>query len=363
MAVPSTISIKINGAPVDDQLLLTLQSLEVELGVREQGIFRWKTIMGQDPAGDWASFAEQRFSPGSIISIDVGLEANQRSLIRGYLTEFKMNFNADPCSSSLEIVGMDALEKMKRSERRRNLAGLTLNAAVSLLFNDSQILPPSSGVPNTGAASPNGQPPAQAQNDLEFIRRLADENNCEVYVEPINGTDQGFFQPLNLAGSPEIPSPIMIQQGPINHVRNASFYYDLTGPTAVTANFVDANGRALGDPVRVDLRDNLSSFDKTLLGPPGFAKVERLQRSGSETREHLQARCAALLERNSWVVVGKGELDTQSYGDLLFPRHRVRVQGAAGSFSGDYLVWKVKHTLTREQHCQTFELRRKLGVN
>lgn len=363
MAFASNISIQVNGAPIDDTLLMTLQSLEVELGVREQGIFRWKTVMGQDALGDWASFAEQRFTPGSIISVDASLDTNRRSLIRGYLTEFKMNFNADPCSSSLEVVGMDALEKMKRSERRRNLAGLTLNAAVSLLFNDNEILPPTSGVPNTGAADPNGQPPAQAQNDLEFIRRLADENNCEVYVEPINGTDHGFFQPLDLAGAPEITSPIMIQQGPINHVRNASFYYDLSGPTAVTANFVDGNGRPLGDPVRADLRDHLSSFDKTLLGPPGFAKVERLQRSGSETREHLQARCDALLERNSWVVLGKGELDTQLYGDLLYPRHRVKVQGAAGSFSGDYLVWKVKHTFTREQHCQTFELRRKLGVN
>jgi hypothetical protein len=146
-------------------------------------------------------------------------------------------------------------------------------------------------------------------------------------------------------------------------VRNASFYYDLTGPTAVIGNFVDANGRALGDPVRVDLRDNLSQFDKTLLGPADFAKVERLQRSGSETRDHLQSRCAAQLEKNSWVVVGKGELDTQAYGDLLYPRHRVKVQGAAMSFGGDYMVWKVKHKLTREQHCQEFELRRKLGVN
>ena len=73
--------------------------------------------------------------------------------------------------------------------------------------------------------------------------------------------------------------------------------------------------------------------------------------------------CQAELEKHSWVVVGKGELDSAAYGDFLIARRAVFMQGVSSSFTGDFLVWQVTHSFTRDLYCQRFELRKKLGVN
>src|SRR5437870_8798788 len=76
MAVTSAIAIAVGGAPrvpgdpLPAEQLRTLQSVEVEGGVREQAVFRIRMAVGQDATGDWASFGEQTFTPGTRLTID-----------------------------------------------------------------------------------------------------------------------------------------------------------------------------------------------------------------------------------------------------------------------------------------------------
>jgi hypothetical protein len=356
-------TVTINRQPLSQAQLRVLQSVDVEMGVGQQGMFKLKLAIGQDASGDWARDAEQTFTPSVPVSVDAQIGTTSTRLLNGVLTEFKMNFQADPCQSQLELTGMDVLEKLKRATSRQSFANQSLRTVVSSVFQRQNIEAPATGVPDTGTPNQNRETQMQAHNDLEFLRALADTANCEVYVEPRGDRDQGHFEPLDLANAPTIATPIEVNQGAQSPARSVSFYYDLSGPTVIEANLVDAQGRAGDAPVRSDLRDRVSPRDKTLLGPSDFATVQRLQRHGRETRDQLQRLCDTQLERHSWIVIGKGELDTAAYGDLLLPRRAVTVRGVSGAFAGTYLVWKVTHAFTRDLYCQRFELRRKLGVH
>jgi phage protein D len=358
----TSLAITLNGTPLTNEQKRVLQSVEVEHGVNQQAIFKIRLAIGQDASGNWAEGAESTFAPATRVTIEVVIGENTRRLINGLLTEFKMNFQADPCQSQLELVGMDTLEKLKRNTTRRSRPSQPLRTIVSDVFQTGGIQAPTSGVPDTGAPNQNRERLMQTHNDLEFLRMLADTVNCEVYVEPNGNLDQGHFEPLDLENAPPIPTPIKVNQTVFPHVRNASFYYDLSQATIVQGRMVDARGQDSGI-VKSDLRDRVSPRFKRLLGPADFAKTEDVATQGRETRDQLQRLCDAALEKKSWVVVGKGELDSSAYGDALLPHRTVQVNGISDAFGGTYLVWKVTHSFTRDLYCQKFELRRKLAVN
>ncbi|MFO0869863.1 MAG: contractile injection system protein, VgrG/Pvc8 family [Pirellulales bacterium] len=367
--LPPTISLHVGGTPgttgepLSASWLRLLRSLEIESGVREQAIFRLKFALGMEASGDWLEGADRLFTPLKRVQIDVRLENRKQRLLNGYVTQFKLNLQADPCQSELEVVGLDALEKLKRTQTRGSYRGQPLRSVVGRLLAAQDISLAQRGVPDTGVPNPNREQTSQAQNDLEFLRGLADQHGCEVYVESAGDTDEGHFAPLSLASASRHDQPLVVQDSQGVHVRSASFYYDLSGPTVVEARAVDATGRELSPPVRVALRTLLGPDDQRLLGPPGFENVRQLQGHGGESRAELERRCRAELDKLSWLVIAKGEIETSDYRDVLVPRRRVEVRGAARAFSGPYLVWKVAHHFTRERHCQRFELRRQLGVH
>jgi hypothetical protein len=365
MSIVPSITIQVNGSSLPTDLIRVLQSLEIENSVHAQSIFRMKFAIGQDQGGDWASGSENSFTPMTPVTFDCRLGQTTQRIMNGYLTEFKMNFNSDPCQSMLELVGMDALEWSKRNTQRQAYPNQSIRTIVSqVLQRNTHVVAPLSVLPDTGIPNQNRQQTMQSQNDLEFLRALADTVNSEVYVEPLPAPDssQGHFEPLSISQTSDFPT-LLFNQGARGHVMSASFFYDLSGPTAVEAQNVDAQGRALATPVRVALRDQISDADKRILGPPGFENVQRIEPRGRETTAELRRLCETELEKHSWVVIGRGELDGANYGSILTPRKSVDVKGVSKAFDGTYLVWKVTHTFSRDLYCQKFELRRKLGVN
>lgn len=356
------VTISLDTGPIPADRLRDLRSVEVEASVHEQAAFRVKLGMGQDATGDWAKYAERTFLPMQSLRIDARVGNRPVRLINGLLTQLKMNFKADPCESELELTGFDALEKLKRSHTARGFRGHSVASIVTQVFSGKVTPPDTTKIPNGGTTNPTRDVIMQAHDDLEFLRTLADTARCEVYVEPVGDTDQAHFEPLDLGNAPAITASLNVNQGGATNVRNAQFYYDLSGPTAVEAAFVDAGGHA-GAPVRKSLSELVGADDKALFGPPGFENVRRLERHGRETQTALLDLCATELEKLAWVVIGKGELETQAFGEVLVPRHRAEVKGAASSFNGWYLVWKVTHSFSRDLYCQRFELRRKLSVS
>jgi phage protein D len=326
--------------------------------VQQQGMVRLQIAAGQDASGDWARDLVHDFIPGSAIAIDVRIGSTTTRLFNGVLTQTKLNFSAEIHDSKFEVTGMDVLEKVKRSSNQKRYTG-SLDSIVSQVLGRQNIPLDSTYTPTVANVSES-----QTDSDLDFLTRLGQTNNCEVYVESSQSGDTGFFQKLDFGTADGISTDLRVNQGSQTNVRNTQFYVDLSAPTRVEANNIGPNGQSLGQRLSSDLRDTpgLSQIETDLLGPASFALIARLNRESQDTTDKLQKRCDSELEKNAWVVIGKGELDTAAYGDLLYPRRSVQVRGSGSLFEGTYMVWKVTHSFQRQTHCQRFELRRKLGM-
>jgi phage protein D len=359
MTIATDLQVQINGQPLDAKSVLPLLcEVDVDLGVQQQGMVRLQLAAGQDASGDWARDLVHDFIPGSSIAVDVRIGSAKDRLFNGVLTQTKLNFSAEVHDSKFEITGMDVLEKVKRSSNQQRYSG-DLVSIVSQVLGRQSISLDSGNTPTYSNLSES-----QTDSDLDFLTGLARKYNSEIYVESSQSGDTGYFQKLDFATADSIATDLRVNQGLQTNVRNAQFYIDLSAPTRVEANNVGANGQSSSQRIYSDLRDTpgLSQIESDLLGPPSFALIMRANRESQDTPDRLQVRCDSELEKNSWVVIGKGELDTAAYGDLLSPRRSVQVRGAGSLFEGPYMVWKVTHTFQRQTHCQRFELRRKLGM-
>jgi phage protein D len=357
--IVSDLQLSIGGSPLDPQTELPLLcEVEVDLGVQQQGMVKMQLGAGQDANGDWARALAHKYTAGKTVSTDVRIGGTTTRLLNGILTQSKLNFSAEIHDSKFEVTGMDALERVKRSHNNQRYQG-TLSSIVTNVLGRQNIPLNSSNTPVVTNISES-----QTDSDLDFLTALARKYNAEIYVESTATVDTGYFQKPDFGTAQSISTDLRINQGLQTNVRNAQFYFDLSGPTRVEANNIDSNGKAPSQKIARDLRDtpNLSQFETDLLGDVSFALISRLNREGQTSVAQLQTRCESELERFSWVVIGKGELDTASYGDLLFPRRTVNVRGSGSLFDGQYMVWKVTHSFKREVHCQRFELRRKLGM-
>ena len=359
MPIVSDLKVRINGKLLDEQQLLVLCRAEVELGVHQQGMLHMELAAGQDASGDWAREISHAMIPGSCFSVDINTGSSSVRLINGLLTQSRLNFSADIHDSRFEVTGMDVLEKVKRNNHYQKYKGDLLNIVRQLLPHDIPLSPATPGVAKPITESQSG-------SDLDFLAGLAAKFDREIYVESSESGDTAYFQKLDFDNSkPPIGTDLRVNVGSQTNVRNAQFHFDLSGPTRVEANNLDVHGKAAQQKICSDLRKipTLSQIEKDILGPPDFAVVQRLNKESQNTPADLRTRCDSELEKFAWVVVGNGELDTAAYGDLLYPRRTVTVRGAGSLFEGQYMVWKVTHTFSRDSHCQKFEVRRKLGVS
>jgi phage protein D len=357
--IVSDLRISINGSPLDPQQdLPVLCEVNIDLGVQMQGMISLQLGAGQDASGDWARRVVHQFIPGSPISADVQIGETKRRLFNGVLTKTMMNFSADIHDSKFEVTGLDALESVKRSHNAQKYQG-DLVGIVTQVLSRQNIPLDSTYTPTVANLSES-----QTDSDLDFLTTLARKYNCEIYVESTESGDTAYFQKLDFSSADSIDTDLRINQGSQTNVRNAQFNIDVSGVTRVEANNIDSNGKAAAQKIASDLRDtpNLSQIEQDLLGPTSFALISRLNRESKTRPGDLQIRCDSELEKVAWVVHGKGELDTAAYGDLLYPRRTVTVRGVGSLFEGDYMVWKVTHSFKRDTHCQSFELRRKLGM-
>jgi hypothetical protein len=362
--IVTDLQIRIDCIPLDAKKDLPLLcDADVDLGVQQQGIIRLQLAVGQDANGDWARGLVGKYKVGRTVSADVRIGATTTRLINGPLTQSKLDFSPETHESKFEVTGMDALEWVKRSHNPQHYQG-DLTTIVRQVLDRQKIalhLPVSSG----GSPVPPQLLEAQTDSDLDFLKTLAVKYNSEIYVESDPNRDTGFFQRPDFSTAAHISPDLRVNVGSQTNVRGAQFYIDLSGPTRVETNNIGSNGKAVSaQPIFSDLRATpyLSLFESELLGDPKFAFVSKLNRESQTTFSELQTRCDSELEKSAWVVIGKGELDTAAYGGLLIPRRTVKVVGAGRLFDGKYMVWKVTHSFKREQHCQTFELRRKLGM-
>jgi len=349
-------TLEINHAPADQDLLDAIALIEVEDDAALASAFRLRVPIGLTEDGDWTQVAEEIFKPLTPVTIGVqfGSDVNE-TLMSGYITSHHIHFDKDTGASYLEVIGMDGSVLMNLEEKIVAWTDMADSDIVTQIFNAYEFTPE---VDSTQPSYVEDEVTIiQRGTDLGFVRRLARRNGFEFFIETdaTSGLTTGHFHKPRLSDEPQ--KDLALAFGEESNVKALDVHYDALRPTTA-----EARGLAIAD--KSDQGAITSSSSLEALGADALLDLldrqpkTLLSRTSAFEDTELQARTQAAVEASSWAVSMSGEVDVTAYQAVLRARCTVLVKGAGKRYSGTYYVSRVRHTLTRSEYTQKFELTR-----
>lgn len=361
--------------PLPPPLLNALQKIEVETSTEMASVFRLRFAISQTDFGDWdllmPQYEETLFRPLTQVQIRVKVGiAIPVALINGYITSQRVLYDDEGGASAMEISGMDATMLMNMQEKVVPWPMPDDGAIAAAVFGQYGI------VPNVFPSIPFNIDPTdltvQRGTDIRFLRRLAQRNGFECYVQPQpqTGLDFGYFgPPQNIPGMQE--AVLNVKMGSQTNVSEFKVRYDMLRPTMALSAGIDSLTRTptitpsitptvtpppvggaypLGVPMGVQ--------DATLRAvagphpPPMVLPVE----TGQMSPPGLSVVTQAISNRSSWAVVAEGMVNPDA--GALYAGSTVNIRGAGLAFNGAYYVTRVHHAFECGAYMQKFEARR-----
>ncbi len=349
-----TYTLLIGLVPAPQPLLDAVQQIEVEASLDVASMFRLRFGISQTAIGDWSVLEYDLFRPLLPISIRVqsGLGPPE-ALINGYVSGQQVTYAAEPGQSTLEVSGMDATVLMNLQEKAFPWPNLPDSAIAAAIFGQYALVPvvlPTAPV----LIEPEGTT-TQRGTDIRFLRRLAQRNGFECYVqpEPLTGVDLGYFQPPQVVGLPQ--AVLSVNLGPATNVSDFNVRYEMLRPTTAIAAGLDVTTKAPQPAVAPVPLEFPLGLESTLLRelPPAIVLPAD---TGLFRTPELQLLAQAVVDRSTWTVVAEGRVGPDV--SILRPGGTVNVRGAGRVFNGSYYVTRVLHTINRDGYTQHFTARR-----
>ncbi len=344
--------IEIEGKEVGD-LYGDLLNLEVELDDELASMFRLRIATPQQPDGTWTYLDDERLMVWQEVTILAGfVESGTETLMSGYITHVKPNFDPDLTQCTLEIWGMDGSVLMDREEKLKAWPNKKDSDIVTEIFNLYGFTPE---VTDTQVIHDEAiSTIIQRETDMQLLKRLALRNGYDCYVE---GTT-GYFGPPQVEAASQ---PILAAHfGDETNLNSFSVEVNALMPTNVTMFQIDRTEKEVLE-VAVDSSQQKTLGDTDASGilpagvDPGQIYISRNIVTGSPEMEAL---CQGLFHEAEWFVTGQGEIAANQYEHVLKPRGTVTIKGVAETYSGIYYVNHVTHVFTPEGYTQRFQVKR-----
>jgi hypothetical protein len=373
--VTYTVLIGLPPVPLPQPLLSALQKIEVETSTELASVFRLRFGISQTAIGDWdllmPQYEELFFRPMTLVQIRVkiGIEI-PKAIINGYITNQKILYDDEGGASAMEITGMDATMMMNLQEKVIPWPLPNDGAVAAAIFAQYGI------VPMVSPTLPFNLDPTdmtvQRGTDIRFLRRLAQRNGFECFVQPQpqSGIDFGYFgPPLNIPGLPQ--AVLNVKMGSQTNVTEFKIRYDMVKPTLAVSAGIDVMTRS--PAIAISVAPSVSPpptgglypwgapmglQDATLraLGGPHPPPMVLPAQTGVMALPGLAIVNQAIANRSSWAVVAEGTAGADA--GMLSVGGIVNVRGAGMAFNGAYYVIRVAHTFDCGAYTQKFEARR-----
>jgi len=375
--VTYTVLIGLPPLPLPPPLLQALQKVEVDSSTEIASVFRLRFGLSHTQFGDWdllmPQYEEVFFRPLTLVQIrvKVGIDV-PRAIINGYITNQKILYDDEGGASAVEITGMDATILMNMTEKVLPWPMPDDGAIAAAVFGQYGIVP--MVLPTMPFNIDPTDMTVQRGTDIRFLRRLAQRNGFECFVQPQpqSGVDFGYFgPPKNIPGLHE--AVLNVKMGAQTNVSEFKVRYDMIKPTLSMAFGVDSMTRAPSAafsiaPV-VSPPPTGGSYpwgvpmvvqDATLraVGGPHPPPMVMAAQTGQMSLPGLAVVNQAISNRSSWAVIAEG-LVGADVGVLAVGR-TVNIRGAGLAFNGAYYVTRVSHAfdVCGCSYTQRFEARR-----
>jgi hypothetical protein len=373
--VTYTVLIGLPPVPLPPPLLGALQKIEVETSIELASVFRLRFGISQTAFGDWdllmPQYEELFFRPMTLVQIRVKIGIDiPKAIINGYITNQKILYDDEGGASAMEITGMDATMMMNLQEKVIPWPLPNDGAVAAAIFAQYGI------VPMVSPTLPFNLDPTdmtvQRGTDIRFLRRLAQRNGFECFVQPQpqSGIDFGYFgPPLNIPGLPQ--AVLNVKMGAQTNVTEFKIRYDMVRPTMAVSAGVDVMTRS--PAIAISVAPSVSPPPTSGLYPWGApmglqdATLRALggahpppmvlpAQTGVMALPGLAVVNQAIANRSSWAVVAEGTVGADA--GMLSAGGIVNVRGVGMAFNGSYYVTRVAHVFECGGYTQKFEARR-----
>jgi hypothetical protein len=373
--VTYTVLIGLPPLPLPEPLLSALQKVEIETSTEMASVFRLRFGLSRTDFGDWdllmPQYEETLFRPLTPVQLRVKIGIDiPNAVINGYITNQRVMYDDEGGGSAMEITGMDATMLMNLQEKVIPWPMPDDSAVAAAVFGQYAI------IPLVTPTFPFNLDPTDATvqrgTDIRFLRRLAQRNSYECFVQPQpqSGVDFGYFgPPTNFPGTQE--AVLNVKMGAETNVSEFKVRYDMMKPTTVVAGGVDTMTRApvatlaafpsitpspagglypLGIPMGVQ--------DATLRAVAGAhpPPLVLAAQAGQMSLPGLGVVTQAISNRASWAIMAEGTVGADV--GLLYVGRTVNIRGAGLAYNGSYYVTSVSHVFDCGAYTQKFEAKR-----
>jgi hypothetical protein len=381
----SSYQLLLGGQQADSTLYTLIASVEVEESMDMPAAIEITLPVSRSATGDLTYISDPRFAPlapvavvaaaggsgaqgvatgaiGAVASAVGGGAAPSltQCIFDGYVLSQKIHLEIGITNSTLTVWGQDACWLMNQTEKVREWVNVTDAGVAASIFGEYDGITPSDQ--NTTDDSPSHTEDThslmQRGSDIAFLRMLARRSGkvCRIACADKPGVRTGYFAVPKLDGDPAVTITL---NDPNNWTVGAiDLEWDATRPTAVTARtalFSDTDPNV----AVVDTSDSgLTSLgDRTLAAFTGQPMTVALATAVDSAGE-LTQRAQGLLRETGWFLRCEGDADVERLGVVLRAGMLVSLVGVGALLSGNWIVWDVRHRLTREDHKMTFTLLR-----
>jgi hypothetical protein len=274
-------------------------------------------------------------------------------LIDGPIVGRHLTMSFQPGQSTLNVTIRDDSVLLNRIERGQPYQKLKPHEIAQQVFGSADRIAEKRIDTTTKPGADGTVDEYERGTDMQVLRRLARRQGMHAYVlpGPKSGKSIGVFQPL-----PTKPDglPPLILLGDDRNVEQFRPHEDAEAPASVTAQTLSLMDKSV-TKATVTFRD-VPLLGDTPAGANGKVPAARLLPPAGDGSIDAQTAARAAAERFSYAVTADGSVATGRYGAALSPYRVVTVKGVGAADSGDYVIRRVRHRLTRSIYFQSFEL-------
>lgn len=348
--------IYVGGAPATD-LSATIAALEIEENLDLPGAFELTLPVKLGADSDLDTVDDPRLAPFSNIAIVAKASDGQsQCLIDGYVLSQKLHLDTGVVASTLKVWGQDASWLMNVTETVKEWPNLTDGAIANSIFGNYGFTPDPGNMDDDSPAYVE-QPHSlmQRTTDAQLLAQLARRSGkyARVFCTDTPGERTGWFGMPDISGDAVIT--LTLNDNNVATIDALDIEWDVMRPTSVSAYALLLSGAS---PAGSDSNTDTGLSPLSTQDLPTFAgqTVSALLTTVVDDAGTLTNRAAAVLRDAQWFVNCRGTADAGRVGSILRVGTVVAIAAAGAMFSGDYLVWSVRHKITTEAHKMEFRL-------
>ena len=344
-----------NNNPATREQLDRVEEITVEQEIDMAWEAKIEIPLATDDQGNWTGKNKELLEEFTQVRVEIQIgEGAFVPLIDGPIVEISDRISSEPGQSMKTVIIQDDSVRLNREDRIFQFQQLLDSEIAKQLFDEVPQIT-SNEIETTPAPGNNSSAVVQRGTAMQLLRRLARRQGMHAYVLPGTepGQSIGCFKPFPTETD---GLPPLILLGAERNVAEFNPRNNAQSPARVTGFTLN-----VFDKTVTQRTSNFGSLDllgeeQTFADEGNTATQILYPRDGDGV--DLEQAVAAEALRSSYSTEATGSVINDTYPAILSPYRVVSVRGATQKNSGDYLIGKVTHSLTRSYYSQSFSLQR-----